>query len=83
MTEVRFTTAAKNQLATLNSDIRVRIYQKLEEITDWPDHYIKPLTGYPYFRLRIGDYRVIIDWRKKRDELWVVAVGHRKNIYEQ
>ena len=50
---------------------------------DWPDHFLKPLTGYSYFRLRVGDYRAIIDWRKERDELWVIAVGHRRNIYER
>jgi len=82
MTEVRFTIAAKNQLADLDKDARIRIYEKLEEILDWPDHFLKPLMGYPYFRLRVGNYRVIIDWRKNKDQLWVVAVGHRKNIYE-
>jgi len=81
MTKIFFTTAAKDQLATLEKKIRMRIYEKLEEIVEWPDHYLKPLTNYPYFRLRVGSYRVIIDWQKKRDELWVVAVGHRRNIY--
>ncbi|MDG6229846.1 MAG: type II toxin-antitoxin system RelE/ParE family toxin, partial [Candidatus Thermoplasmatota archaeon] len=61
MTELRFTIAAKDQLAKLDRNIRIRIYQKLEETIDWPAHYLKPLVAYPYFRLRIGDYRVIID----------------------
>ncbi|MEA1992833.1 MAG: type II toxin-antitoxin system RelE/ParE family toxin [Euryarchaeota archaeon] len=82
MVEVYFTNPAKDQLASLEKKVRVRIYSKLEEIKDWPEHFLKPLTGYPYFRLRVGDYRVIIDWHKDRDQLWVVAVGHRKNIYE-
>jgi len=83
MAEVKFTDPAKNQLAGLEKRARLRIYSKLEEMRDWPDHFLKPLTRYPYFRLRVGDYRVIIDWRKERDELWVVAVGHRRNIYER
>ncbi|MBN1390149.1 MAG: type II toxin-antitoxin system RelE/ParE family toxin [Candidatus Thermoplasmatota archaeon] len=41
------------------------------------------MKGIPYFSLKIGDYRVIIDWRREQDILWVVTVGHRKNIYEK
>lgn len=83
MTEGLFTDPALDQLKSLEGDIRKRIISKLKAIKEWPDHHLKPLKGYPYFSLRIGDYRVIIDWRKERDELWVVAVGHRRNIYER
>ena len=83
MTEILFTDPAFDQLKGLDKDIRKRILSKLKVIMDWPDHHLKPLKGVPYFSLRMGDYRVIIDWRKDRDELWVVAVGHRRNIYER
>jgi len=49
MTELRLTNAAKDQLAKLDRNIRLRLYQKLEEIIDRPDHFLKPLVGYPYF----------------------------------
>lgn len=83
MTEIMFTDPAFDQLKGLEKDIRRRIIYKLKGIKDWPDHHLKPLKGVPYFSLRIGDYRAIIDWKKDRDELWVVAVGHRRNIYER
>ncbi len=83
MAEVKFTHPAKEQLADLDKDVRLRIYDKLEEIKDWPDHFLVSLKGYPYYRLRIGDYRAIIQWEKEREQLWVVAVGHRKNIYDR
>ena len=81
MTEIRFTYPAKDQLAGLEKKVRLRIYSKLEDIQKWPNHYLKPLKGYPYFSLRVGNYRIIIDWRKSREELWVIAVGHRRNVY--
>jgi mRNA interferase RelE/StbE len=83
MAEVKFTDPAKEQLSDLEKEVRIRIYDKLEEIKDWPDHFLVRLKGYPYYRLRIGDYRVIIQWEKDREQLWVVAVGHRKNIYDK
>ena len=55
---------------------------KLDEITDFPEHYLKRLSGAPYYRLRVGDYRVIIDWRKDDEELFVRDIGHRRNIYD-
>ena len=83
MTEILFTDSASNQFSNLEKEIRKRIIFRLKKMKAWPDHYLKPLKGHPYFSLRIGDYRAIIDWRKDRDQLWIVAVGHRKNIYEK
>jgi mRNA interferase RelE/StbE len=83
MPEILFTDPAASQFANLDKKIRSRIISKLKTMKNWPEHYLKPLKGYPYFSLRIGDYRAIIDWQKDRDELWVVAVGHRRNIYEK
>jgi len=83
MIEVLFTDPALTQFSTLDKEIRKRIVLKLKRMKEWPDHFIKPLKGSIYFSLRIGDYRAIIDWRKEREQLWVVAVGHRKNIYER
>jgi mRNA interferase RelE/StbE len=83
MTEILFTDPALDQFNSLEKETKKRIISKLKTIREWPEHYLKPLKGVPYFSLRIGDFRVIIDWRKDREELWVVAVGHRKNIYEQ
>ncbi len=83
MTDIKFTSPAMSQFAGLEKSVRVRIYSKLEDMRDWPEHFLKPLTGNPYFSLRVGDYRVIIDWRKQRGELWVIAVGHRRNVYEK
>ena len=82
MIEVKFTDPAKEQFSKREKKVRLRIYSKLEEMKNYPIHFLKPLKGYPYYSLRVGDYRVIIDWRKNRGVIWVVAVGHRRNIYE-
>jgi len=43
---------------------------------------LKRLSGSPHYRLRVGDYRVIIDWRKEEGELFVREIGHRRNVYD-
>jgi len=83
MAEVLFTDPALSQFSALDNEVRKRIVLKLKSMKEWPNHFLKPLKGSIYFSLRIGDYRAIIDWRKEREQLWVVAVGHRKNIYDK
>jgi mRNA interferase RelE/StbE len=41
------------------------------------------LTGWPYYKLRAGDYRAIITWDRENDRLVVEAVGHRRNVYDR
>jgi len=36
----------------------------------------------PYYRLRVGDYRVLYEVLEKEVMVIVVKVKHRKNVYE-
>ena len=44
---------------------------------------IKKLRGYPYHRLRVGDYRVIFQIDKGKLLILILEVGHRKKIYKK
>lgn len=52
-------------------------------VTD-PLHYGKPmrrsLSGHR--RLRVSDYRIIYRIDDKQKTVYIVAIGHRKNVYE-
>jgi len=39
------------------------------------------LTGSPLFRLRVGDDRVIYRFDAARNEIFLLEVGHRSEIY--
>ncbi|MBI5771969.1 MAG: type II toxin-antitoxin system RelE/ParE family toxin [Verrucomicrobia bacterium] len=39
------------------------------------------LTGSRWFRLRAGDYRIIYRFDAARNELFLLEVGHRREIY--
>lgn len=84
MVEVGYSQQAAEQLEDLETEDAERIVSKLDDVVWKPDHYLKSLTGSPHYRLRVGDYRVIIDWR--RDEgpevLFVREVGNRRNVYD-
>lgn len=83
MTDVEITPQADEHLDGLDSEARERILKKLAEAQDWTEHRLERLSGWPYYKLRAGDYRAIITWDRDEDVLVVEAVGHRRNIYDR
>lgn len=83
MTEVEYTEQALDHLDALDPQVADRVLNKVDEATEWTDHRLEPLSGYPYYKLRVGDYRVIVDWDRGNDVLVVEAVGHRRNVYDR
>lgn len=83
MFDIEFSKTAFKQLSKLEKDIQSRIISVLERIRIRPYPHVKRLVGSPYFRLRAGDYRVILDIQKNKLVIFVIEVGHRKNIYRK
>ncbi|OKY79123.1 MAG: Cytotoxic translational repressor of toxin-antitoxin stability system, RelE family [Candidatus Methanohalarchaeum thermophilum] len=81
MVEIEWTKKAVERLDELEDDVKERIREKVEDASDFPDHYLDRLTGVNAFKLRIGDYRVIVDWKKDKEKLVILTLGHRKDIY--
>ena len=82
MYEIIFSDFALKQLEKLEKTVQKRILSSLEKIRIRPESFVKKLVGEPGFRLRVGDYRVIMDIRKDKLLILIIKVGHRKNIYK-
>jgi len=82
MFQIEWKEHAIENLDKLETSISQRIFKKVEELADNPfSKDIRRLKGSDYFRLRVGDYRIIFSVEK--DLITVLKVGHRKNIYER
>ena len=81
MYELVFTDKVLKQLEKLERDIKERILATLERIRIRPEAYVKKLVGDSGFRVRVGDYRVLIDIDKNKLIINILELGHRKNIY--
>jgi len=81
--EIIFSQKAKKQLFKLEKVIQERIISALERIRIRPETYVTKLVGDPGYKLRVGDYRVIMDIDKDNLLILVIKVGHRRNIYEK
>ena len=61
MYELIFEKRALYDLDKLEVDIKKRIWDKLQLCKIEPFRFLKPLVQIKGFKLRVGDYRVIID----------------------
>lgn len=57
------------------------ILNKIDSIRDNPFRYLKRLQGQKLWRLRIMDYRAIVDVVISMNKIIVLRIGHRKNVY--
>ncbi len=65
---------AKKKLQSLGRPDRTRIAEKIVLLGQNPDSTeldVKPLTGQPNYRLRVGDWRVIFD---RQDDVKIIAI---------
>jgi len=82
MFDLFFTAESKKFLKKLNEQDSKRIISTLERCRIRPHAYVKKLVSSPYFRLRVGDYRVILDIKAGKLLIIVIEISHRKNIYK-
>lgn len=82
MYDLVFYDKAKRQLKKLPIHVKERIINSLERIRIRPYHFVKRKQGTPYYILRVGEYRVILDIRENRLIIFVIELGHRKKIYK-
>jgi mRNA interferase RelE/StbE len=65
-------------------DVAKRIQRAIENrLTVEPQKYGEPLrrTLKGYWKLRVGDYRVV--FRIVKNEVWIFAVMHRRDVYQR
>ncbi len=80
--EVLFSDLALKQLRKFDQEIRQRIIATIERIRIRPDDYVRKLVGDDGYRLRVGNYRVIMDLDREKLIILVLRIGHRRNVYD-
>jgi mRNA interferase RelE/StbE len=73
---------SKKFLRKLPKEISKRIVLKVKFIRNDPFYYLEHYEGDDFYKLRVGDYRLLIDVDHSNKILKVQVVGHRKDIYQ-
>ncbi len=74
----------EEDIPLLNARMKKRIRTAIEtRLVNEPQQYGEPLrkTLKGYWKLRVGDYRVVFKIKKK--EIWILGIIHRKKVYDQ
>ncbi|MBU0979213.1 MAG: type II toxin-antitoxin system RelE/ParE family toxin [Nanoarchaeota archaeon] len=82
MYELDYSQLAFRQLKRFSKVVQKRIVMTLERCKIRPYSHIKRLVGSPFYSLRVGDYRVIMDIKDDKLLILVIEIGHRKRIYK-
>mgnify|MGYP001563109301 CR=1 FL=1 len=82
MFQIELTETAKYFLKKLQKKDAEIILNKIYSIRENPYRFLKRLQGEKLWRLRIGDYRAVVDVIVSMNKIIVVRIGHRKNVYD-
>lgn len=84
---VEFTKSARKEFEQLPARILSKTAEALNLLSQNPYSELlklKKLKGAEnLFRIRLGDYRVVYEIRKKRLIVLVIKIGHRREIYRR
>jgi mRNA interferase RelE/StbE len=80
--EVKLAPEADKFLKKLDAELAERIRAKLRSLKEAPFQHLEHYNG-DYYKLRIGDYRALIDMDASRKIALVRHIDHRRRIYKQ
>ena len=60
-----------------------RIARKLDTVAKDPKRFLSRLGSVEAYKLRVGEYRIILDVDWKHEVLIVLTLGHRSTVYRR
>ena len=80
---IRFTPRAQRDFSALDRTVQHRLRRHIDRLGEnpFPPGAKKLHAEEPYYRIRVGDYRVIYQVEAHQLVIVVVKVGHRREVY--
>ena len=80
---IRFTPRALRDFSTLDKTAQQRLRRHIDRLGEnpFPSGAKKLHAEEPYYRIRVGDYRVIYQVKADQLAIIVVKIGHRREVY--
>ena len=77
--------SADKALLKLPRDMQRRILERLDElaIEPRPHNVVKMAGGQNLWRIRVGDYRLVYEIHDREITIYVLAIGHRRDVYRE
>ncbi|GDY15862.1 hypothetical protein LBMAG54_07180 [Nitrosopumilaceae archaeon] len=71
------------QLEKIDKKDAQKIYDSVLECVEEPFRVVIRLTNSPFYRMRVGKYRVILDLQQNKMIIFVIESDHRGQIYKK
>ena len=71
------------QLEKIDKKNAQKIYDMVLDCTEDPFGMVLRLTNSPFYRLRVGNHRVILDLQQNKMIIFIVETDHREEIYKK
>ncbi len=84
--QIEFLPCARKELSSLHRDAQKRIGRKIDSLSINPrPHGVEKLEGKrgSFYRLRVGDYRILYEIQDEILLVLVIKVGHRREVYRR
>lgn len=82
--EVSFRTSVRKDLRRIPSADVARIMERIGALADDPrPPGAEKLSTRERYRIRQGDYRIVYEVEDRVVTVWVVKVGHRRDVYRR
>ncbi len=88
--KVVITQSAEKELRRLPAKMQDRIFEKIENLAEDPkppghkklkSFNLKEIDAEAYFRIRVGNYRVIYTIENNQITVFILKIAHRKDAY--
>ncbi|MBI3034952.1 type II toxin-antitoxin system RelE/ParE family toxin [Candidatus Woesearchaeota archaeon] len=74
--QIIWSDSALKELKKLERSVSKRIFAKVSLLENEPYRRVQKLVGSPFFKLRVGDYRIILEIKQEVLHILVIKVGH-------
>jgi mRNA interferase RelE/StbE len=75
---------AEKEIRKLPAPERKRVTSVIDKLATNPKSATaRKMVGSPGFRLRVGDYRIIYEIEHQIVTVFIIKVGHRRDIYKK
>ena len=78
---VRWSKRAEQVLSKLPKQIAHRIVRNVDTMRGNPFRFLEHYESAAIFKLRVGNYRLLMDVDTSANVILILALGHRRNIH--
>ena len=82
MYEIELADTARKFIHKLEKKDAELVLRNIYSIRDDPFRFLKRLQGEKLWRLRIADYRAVVDVVVSGRKVIVLRIGHRRDVYD-